>query len=234
MKHIRLWHKWLSLIVGIQLLFWLATGLFFNLTGHQWGAGNDYRSRSQQVYQCDTPPVPVNTLKLAFQPVTVSLKNHLGHCFYLAHRTRQFHHYQVFDGIRFDAETGVVSLHVDETLAQAIAMESYSGSGVVTDAQLFNAGASPDHQQLNPLWQFTIDDDLATKIYVHGITGQVTHHDNIRSEIHKLMLTLHFMDYFNTGRFNTPLLMLFGLLSLILSATGIIWLINRGFRPKRT
>ena len=36
-------HKWLSLLVFIQLFIWLGTGLFFNLMDHDKAGGNQYR-----------------------------------------------------------------------------------------------------------------------------------------------------------------------------------------------
>ena len=36
-------HKWLSLLVGLQLLVWLGTGLYFNLMDHQKASGNQYK-----------------------------------------------------------------------------------------------------------------------------------------------------------------------------------------------
>ena len=43
-------HKWLSLLVGIQLLLWLGTGLFFNLMDPQKASGNQYRQKTVPVH----------------------------------------------------------------------------------------------------------------------------------------------------------------------------------------
>ena len=39
-------HKWLSLVVGLQLLIWLGTGLYFNLMDHNKASGNELRVHS--------------------------------------------------------------------------------------------------------------------------------------------------------------------------------------------
>ena len=45
MSLIKTIHKWLSLLVGLQLLIWLGTGLYFNLMDPVEASGNEYRVR---------------------------------------------------------------------------------------------------------------------------------------------------------------------------------------------
>lgn len=43
---LKLTHKWLSLLVGLQLLIWLGSGFYFNLMDHKKSSGNQYLERN--------------------------------------------------------------------------------------------------------------------------------------------------------------------------------------------
>ena len=59
-------------------------------------------------------------------------------------------------------------------------------------------------------------------MYLHADTGKVIAHSNDHSRLKHLMLTLHFMDYTNTGGFNHPLIVVFGMATLILAGSGLM------------
>ena len=42
-------HKWASLLVGLQLMIWLLTGLYFNVVDHETASGNIYRSNATKI-----------------------------------------------------------------------------------------------------------------------------------------------------------------------------------------
>lgn len=44
MNMVRKIHKWSSVIVGIQLMIWLGSGMYFNFMDHTKAAGNTYKS----------------------------------------------------------------------------------------------------------------------------------------------------------------------------------------------
>jgi len=48
MKLLKFLHKWLSVIVGLQLLIWLGSGLFFSLMDHEKASGNENRKETVQ------------------------------------------------------------------------------------------------------------------------------------------------------------------------------------------
>ena len=66
-------HKWLSLLVGLQLLVWLGTGLYFNLMDHQKASGNQYK-QTPVVAQVDINRLVEPQLVLSQSKQVVSLK----------------------------------------------------------------------------------------------------------------------------------------------------------------
>ncbi|MEC7471146.1 MAG: 2Fe-2S iron-sulfur cluster-binding protein, partial [Pseudomonadota bacterium] len=61
-----------------------------------------------------------------------------------------------------------------------------------------------------------------TEVYLHADTGKVIAHSNDHSRLKHLMLTLHFMDYTNTGGFNHPIIVVFGMATLMLAGSGLV------------
>ncbi|MEI8613432.1 hypothetical protein P4S54_06895 [Shewanella sp. PP-He15 brown] len=71
-----------------------------------------------------------------------------------------------------------------------------------------------------------MDDDLSTRIYINAVNGELVGHKNDHTDIADLMFKLHFMDYLNQGSFNNPFSWLFGILTLLLSLSGLYWVVE--------
>lgn len=76
------------------------------------------------------------------------------------------------------------------------------------------------------MWQVQAQDDNNTSIYLDAVTGQVLRHANDDFRLKDLMFKLHFMDYGNTGGFNHWLIICFAIATLLLSITGVTWLVQ--------
>jgi hypothetical protein len=69
MYWIRKTHKWASIIVGIQFLLWLGSGIYFNLMDHDKAAGRTYKAYSQINVRVDTQKsLEPSTVLAQFQP----------------------------------------------------------------------------------------------------------------------------------------------------------------------
>lgn len=220
------WHKWLSLLVGLQLLIWLATGLYFNLMDHDKASGNQYR----QSVIAEVPEVKPGFYPLQLLPGKSPLKVDVvwvaGHPYYQLYYSLPEHNYQLRESQMRNAITGEPWL-LDAQTAQRLAEASYTGPGQASQAELLTPPFADLVRQQNPLWQVSFDDEINTVVYLDKDTGQVVRHINDHARLKDLMLKLHFMDYFNTGGFNHPLIILVGLMTLGLSLTGITWLFQR-------
>lgn len=226
MKLIRKLHRWISVLVSIQLFIWIATGLYFNLVSNNWHSTKTFKVDSQNS-PCPTTPVSIKQLPLPSGTISVQLNANYLQCFYLVHVDKVFHQYQLMNAHAFDPITAQPLTALSANEAETLAINSYSGPGNVVSTRLIAGQDSSNGKQQNPVWRVDFDDDISTSVYIHHITRQVIRHENTPSRIHKFMYTLHFMDYFNSGSFSNWLLRIFAMLTLMLTLTGLYWLFHQ-------
>ena len=229
-------HKWLSLFVGVQLIIWLATGVYFNLMDHHKAGGHEYRVHShseERLSAFELSPVSLvgrtslsNTSMGSKQPISVKLIWILEHPYYHFVYQAGQHSYQKSHSELFDAVSGE-PFQLSSTQALNIAQQSYSGSGEFMKAELTQPPFDDYLAQKNPMWKVEVIDENNTTIYLDGVTGKVIRHANDDLRLKELMMKLHFMDYGSSGGFNHWWIIAFAIATLLLSITGVIWLIQQ-------
>lgn len=219
----RRWHKWLSLVVATQLVIWLGTGLYFALADHSKAAGNTYRQPIESGHQKHPTPLA----DIASLPVKDAKAVRLFYLqdmpFYLVERHTSAHASQPRDTAVFNAFTGT-PVQLDESMIKAQARRSYSGPGNVLSVTFSESPVTEIPGYRNAAWAVTMDDALATTIYLRADTAQIIAHVDGPRRLRNLMFKLHFMDYANEGSFNNLFSQVFGLMALLLTLTGIWWL----------
>lgn len=219
-------HKWLSLIVGLQLLVWLGTGLYFNLMDHSKASGNEFRVHSHHAGNVsDFNLIPVSAIN-SDSPLQVELIWILHQPYYHFIFDKGQHSYQKRDSVLFDAVTGK-PFNLTQKQILTLAQNSYSGSEQLTSLVLTQPPFSDYVGQQNPMWVATVGDENNTTIYLDSITGKILRHANDDFRLKDLMMTLHFMDYGNSGGFNHWWIIALAFATLFLSITGITWLIQQ-------
>ncbi|RXS41950.1 2Fe-2S iron-sulfur cluster binding domain-containing protein [Idiomarina sp. 29L] len=230
MRFMQWLHRWVSLILVVQVVLWLISGFFFALTGHQGMSGHQYM-------------VPKKTLtelrkvapKFGFEEIKQRFPN--AHAVELV-SVAGVGQYQVTlpdDVIYIDANTGS-HWNTDETLATQLALRSYSGPGRVEFVERVT-GSEEVIGWNAPGFRVDMADDLNTRIYVDIASAQVVEHRNTPWTIADWAFRLHFMDYSGGRSFNHLLIWSAGLLALWFSLSGLILLgrnlINGDFNPRR-
>lgn len=231
----RRWHRVVGTVVGIQLLIWLLTGLYFNLTPNEYVRGITYIKTiapsgfssahldksyepSQLLFQYPNTK-QVELLEIANQPY-----------FLLSHKITRYQHecqQQTLISAKSYKEASI-----NKALAIKIAKQSYKGSAVVLSARRYDGAHWEWPKECNSLWRIDFADELNTRVYVRAINGQVVGHKNAYTEISDWMFRLHFLDYFNQGSFNHVFAWFFAGLALLLSLSGLST-IYYNFRNKR-
>lgn len=222
-------HKWLSLLVFIQLFIWLGTGMFFNLMDHDKASGNKYRQAlvSQKVdhQRLLNPQILLTASKFLASEIT--LVQRLGKPYYLlTHDKGLYKHFDSHFSL-VDAYTGIVK-QVDIEMASALALASYSGSGKIATTSLVMPPVEDFLKEKNNLWQVNFIDELQTSVYINASSGQLVGHSNEDKRFVDFFFMLHFMDYPIFGRsavggFNNWQISIFAILTLLFCLTGLIW-----------
>jgi Na(+)-translocating NADH:ubiquinone oxidoreductase F subunit len=219
-------HKWLSLFVGLQLLIWLGTGLYFNLMDHSKASGNELRVHSHHEGNItDFSLTPIKDIT-SEAPQEVKLIWILHQPYYHFVFDKGQHSYQEHHSKLFDAVTGK-QFNLSEEQVLTLAKNSYSGEGKLTTPVLSLPPFSDHVRQQNPMWQVVVEDENNTTIYLDSVSGQILRHANDDFRLKDLMMKLHFMDYGNSGGFNHWLIVAFAFATLVLSVTGVTWLIQQ-------
>ncbi|MGS2719813.1 PepSY domain-containing protein [Paraglaciecola aestuariivivens] len=218
-------HKWLSVLVGGQLLIWLISGLYFNLMDHSTAGGNEFRQSVEHNSNSQLTPL-IEPTQLNIAPAqSVNLLFILGKPFYQVVYQAAEHDYQAKHIELFDAVTGQPYM-LEADMAERIALASYAGNAKVVKSQYLKPPIDELVNQQNPLWQVSLDDANQTNVYIDGSLGRVIAHINNDKRLFDFMLMLHFMDYFGTGGFNHWLIISFAIGTLLLSMTGLTWLLS--------
>ncbi|MEH6595569.1 MAG: PepSY domain-containing protein [Colwellia polaris] len=223
---IRKIHKWASLLVGLQVIIWVVSGLVFNVIDHQKARGNTYRQALTPTVSLNVNLIPVEHLLNAY-PNTIELNQTsiLSQPYYLLTQQQGLYRHFSNNYHIVNAVTGQLTL-VDKPLAIAIAKASYNGPGDITSATLITPPIADFIKHKNPSWQVNFNDKLATSVYVEQGSGRVIGHSNSDKRFADFFYMLHFMDYGSAGNFNTVQIKLFAFITLWLTLTGLIWTIH--------
>ncbi|MCZ4337846.1 PepSY domain-containing protein [Shewanella colwelliana] len=216
-------HRWLAVIVGLQLLIWVATGLAFNLIDSQYLNGNHYRQK-MTVTPIDTasPLAEPSRLLQQFPTQTVSaiaLDNVLGKALYRV----------TSDKGKFGFwATDLSPVKLEPEQLKLLALSSYSGSGQIISIELANDVADK-YSASSALYRVDLQDERNTHIYVDATTAEVVAHENWGSNLKQLLFMLHFMDYLpdNGVSFNHIVIRILATIVLLLGISGTILVIRK-------
>ncbi|MEW6992378.1 2Fe-2S iron-sulfur cluster-binding protein [Colwelliaceae bacterium 6441] len=230
MNLIRKIHKWSALFVGLQLLVWLGSGLFFNLMDHQKARGDHYRvyGSVQNVIDHQRLVEPQDIIGNAQAVVSLSLINLLGKPVYLlTHDKGLYRHFSNLYSL-VDAYSAK-PITIDAAMAKQLAIASYKGPGKINSATLIKQDNDDFPKEQNASWQINFADEVNTSVYVEVGSGRIIGHSNDDKRFADFFFMLHFMDYGNKGGFNSIQIMLFAVVTLWLALTGFIWTLQLGF-----
>lgn len=225
-KRMRTLHKWAAMLVGVQLLIWVVTGLYFNLMDHHGASG-----RAMLAKPVDEPKImdilpsqgqilePSQVISLYPETVSLTLIWRLNKSYYLLTNTSE-------QSWLIDASTGEKAVFTQGQIT-SLALASYKGEQAnVLSAMLLTPPLSDFPKVTEPVWQISIDDEFDTQIYMEANTGTLIGHTNKDKKLADIMFMLHFMDYGRTGSFNHVLIQLVALMALGLSISGGVLTVN--------
>ncbi|MFC4346291.1 PepSY domain-containing protein [Kordiimonas lipolytica] len=225
-KYIAQTHKWVALILGLQLIAWTAGGVVMS-----WIPLNEIRGRHNAAEQ--TPlALPADAAALmpaqalanaAGQPATqLTYRDLLGTPVALM---------TLLDGsleLR-NAATGALMSPLSKDWARRIADADFAPEADMASVTLLDKHVI-DYRGPLPVWQITFADAENTNIYVSPTEARVVGRRTDRWRLFDFFWMLHIMDYDEREDFNNPLLMITALSALLFSVSGICLLFFRFYR----
>lgn len=228
---IRKIHKWASVLVGIQFLLWLLSGIYFNVMDHTKAAGHTYRSHAHHQTEVNNNNfIDLKEVLNNFKPaISIEPTYILGQAYYLL--THQKGLYKNFKN-RYSLVNALTGdkVVIDSTLALEIAKQSYNGPSDTSSIKLLHPPIEDFPKQKNAAWQINFVNDINTSVYIEAESGRLVGHSDDHKRFAGIFFMLHFMDYANEGSFNNIQIILFAFITLWLSFSGLIWTVDLGLR----
>lgn len=221
-------HKWLALLMAIQILFWFVSGLFFAIAPIE-------QVRSEHIKSATIPaPVSVEVAAAGLQKITdrpkgerVEIRTLMGSPVALVspHKGRPR---------LYDLSTGALISPISATRAREIAEADYAGDRRAARVTLVTE-ESTEYRAALPAWRVDFADGANRALYVAQDTGAVTARRSTLWRVFDFLWSLHIMDFENHEDFNTPLLIGATALSLVMILSGIVLFPSRlGYNAWRT
>lgn len=221
-------HKWLTLLVGIQIVFWVVSGLFFTLIPiEQIRSENLVRPSKSQ---------PVDTASIASLAGLNDGQGALPTKLTIERRPiGQVIVAEFAEGppILFDAATLQRLSPVDAGQATTIARAHVTLASEPTGVTRVTEESS-EYRGALPAWRVQFPEG-GLSVYVAQNTGLVTARRSDLWRAYDTLWALHIMDWKNHEDFNHPLIVVFTVFTLISVIAGIVLIpyrIRLGSRPK--
>jgi hypothetical protein len=210
-------HKWLALIVGVQMLFWVASGLFFALYPIERVRGEHRIAETEQAgldVSALRAPLELAAL-LPEAPTRISYERGVrGEALVIAEfATRK--------PMLIELAGGRVLSPLDEMTATQIARAYVADAPAVRAARLVTE-ESPEYRGALPAWRIAFDDAERLAVYVASDTGRVTARRSDLWRTYDALWALHIMDWRDHENFNTGLLIITSITSLIVVLAGFV------------
>ncbi len=214
-------HKWVGLVIAVQFVLWMASGVIMSLLDASKVAGREFRimPAAAPAWPGNVMPVDAVLAKSSAQVMNISSGWLLGQPVYQMVNDKAAWMVDAVNG------TPVV---LDAALATRIAQASYSGSGKPESARLLKYTLET-RKHKEPVWGIEFSDADDTTVYVSANTGKVLEHRNSTWRLFDFFWMLHIMDYAERENFNNNLLVTSAVGGLFMALTGV-WLLVTSFR----
>ena len=212
-------HKWLGLLVGLQMLIWLASGLYMVVVDIDFIHGDPLVKNMQQtVTTPQTPVLDIAALRVKYPDAThIDLRPVMGQTLYSVTTAngRYLH----------EPKTGDLISPLDEETTRRIARYHFAGDAPILTASLITTNPPMEIQTRRlPLWRIDFADRFATSFYIDPYTGALATRRHQYWRIFDFLWMLHIMDYEERADAHHPLLIVAQLTGLSFAISGL-WLL---------
>jgi Na+-transporting NADH:ubiquinone oxidoreductase subunit F len=212
-------HKWISLLIGLQVLLWLLSGLVISLLDPAKVSGQLWMSPAQDGQQA----LPDGAFLEPGQLPVEHLNGALGVELTVINDEPVYRIRHVSSDMLLDAIDGAV-LTTGSAAAEKLALRDFGGNGEIIAV---TPGVAPDletRDSSGEYWRVEFSDDASTSIYISASSGEILERRNSYWRAHDFFWMLHIMDYSVRKNFNSPLVITVALVSLWLGISGFILL----------
>ena len=219
-------HRYLGIVIGVQLLLWTGSGLLFSLNPIDKVRGETEQtippllSTNQPIA---SPQSAIDALRADDPSIrirSVVLRPHLDSAVYEIE-------YRLGDSTQWalaDAATGRLRPPVDRDEAVEIARRDFALAAGIKSVESVTGVDADSEYRGGPLPAFRVvfDHPIGTRLYVSAGKGTVTARRNDRWRLFDFVWMLHIMDYQARDDFNTVWLQVVSALGLLTVVSGFV------------
>ncbi len=208
-------HKWVGLLIGVQVLLWIISGLMISLldpakvSGRQWASVTTTEPQTLE---------PADLLEPAELRAGV-LNDALGIDLKVWHGKPVYRVWHPESETLVDATDGSVIV-IEKADAEQLARQDFNGDGEIISSE---HGMAPDMEtrgHSGVYWRVNFSDRANTSIYISAATGEILERRNSYWRIRDFFWMLHIMDYPGRENFNNALVITVALIALWLGISG--------------
>lgn len=210
-------HKWLGLVVGIQALLWMASGLYMTAISIDVIHGDHLAHVERPAVEAGAVGIQPAQLAAQFPTMTgFRLKRLLELEVYEVKHAEGTSLVDAWNGKRLDP--------LDQQRAQRVALESYQGEGGLKEIRLLQELPQEVATRKAPLWRADFEDDDHTTLWVSPATGEVIAKRHTLWRVFDFLWMLHIMDYDTRDDVNNTLLRVASVAGTLFALSGL-WLL---------
>ena len=218
-------HKWIALVLGVQVVIWTLSGLYMTAV-HIDIIHGDHFVRTPQ-----PRPLPMQGL---IEPATLAgripglrslrLERWLGRPVYVVERKS--------GSVLLDARTGEQLSPVGEAAVRAVARERFKGDAAIVEVRLLTTLPIEVQTREPPLWRVEFAGWNKPTFCISPDTGELVTRRHELWRAFDFLWSLHIMDYVKRTDVNNPLLRVAAVSTALMTISGA-WLLLYSFPRRR-
>lgn len=221
---VRRTHKWIALIVGVQALLWMSSGVYMTSISLDVIHGDHLAHVVREPLQASAPRMSLDRLRELYPELrSFQLKRLLGKDVFEVRQQDQT--------LLVDAMSGELLSPLPRDAAVALAKSIYQGDARIREVSWVTQAPQEVAKRPVPMWAVDFDDRAGTTLYLSPQTGELLARRHHLWRIFDFLWMLHIMDYDARTDVNNTLLRAFSGAGLVFALSGA-WLLFYSFRKR--
>ena len=218
-------HKWIGLVIGVQALLWMISGLYMVVVPLDVIHGDHLAHVSTEPLKPSANRIAQSKLTEMYPGITsVRLKNMLGKEVYEIKQGK--------NPALVDATTGAKLSPLDRDTIVALADESHVGEGEIRGIEWVTKAPSEVGTRPVPLWAVHYEEAGDTTLYFSPHTGDLVARRHNLWRWFDFLWMFHIMDYDTRSDVNNTLLRIASITALAFALSGA-WLLLYSFQRRK-
>lgn len=221
---VRRTHKWIGLVIGVQALLWMISGVYMTVVPLDVIHGDHLAHVASRPLERPGHRIAPSQLNRLYPGMTsFRLKNMLD--------KEVFEIRQGKDAALIDAATGAKLSPLSSDTVRALASEAYTGEAGIRTIEWITKAPQEVGSRPMPMWAVHYDELGKTTLYFSPHTGELLARRHELWRWFDFVWMFHIMDYESRSNVNNTLLRVAAATGLVFALSGV-WLLLYSFRRR--